>query len=480
MLSWPRPPSRFLAAGAAATLLCFGADVAQALEWENPEPFRRERLQGRQFSYNSESFLHRLSFEPKPGLGGARRLGATDSGIEGVAGSTRNDELYVRSELRLRKDFDQPAFAAARFRRSEDFDGYYHEALVGLGIDYEGWEVSLHGDVQAAKENVDVHLRFGWSDPESDNRLHATIVAVDWLFNEKQVGGFYEQQPLTYHLAGSWQLLEPLTLYGFAAYNAPSRLIWNRYGTSSVDRQASAGIGLRWLPAEGWSLSLENEGLYGTRRTQASAGSQALDILFPQEEAFAGGFERLLTPGELLLLDRLNPGQGGLFERQGPPRQRLRRSYLSSTMEVVQDLAEGEQRWLGLRYFRLREDDRRNPGDWAMSHSTRREYTLYVGQRWQLPQLLPRLAVAPTLYVAYHDNHLEFPQSQLNTLPMGEQGFVGGGYLDQRDVGFYGKLAPAIEYTVIRESQAVISINPTIFLHRAAFGGGNVQVYIPF
>ncbi|WP_290650809.1 hypothetical protein, partial [Aquisalimonas sp.] len=46
--------------------------------------------------------------------------------------------------------------------------------------------------------------------------------------------------------------------------------------------------------------------------------------------------------------------------------------------------------------------------------------------------------------------------------------------------GLYSKLTLPLQITVDQARGGHITLNPTARLHRIAFGGGNVQVYLPF
>ena len=70
--------------------------------------------------------------------------------------------------------------------------------------------------------------------------------------------------------------------------------------------------------------------------------------------------------------------------------------------------------------------------------------------------------------------------------------FAPGVFLNQADVreredgedddedGLYGKLTLPLQITVDRSTGGYVTLNPTARLHRAAFGGGNIQAYLPF
>ncbi len=390
-------------------------DVA-ALDWTDPEPFRRDRLSGREFDYNAESFLHRFSFEPKPALGGFRTLDS--NGISTVAGSTRSRELYVRTDAQLELPLDGPAFAGYRFRRDEDFDGRFDQNLVGGGARVNGWQASVWGDVVGAKEDVDVHADLRWQGRQG-NRIRAGIVAVDAFFNSKQRDGRYREYPYTYFLSGRWRATENLAFYGFSNVNAPVRLEMSTTGLRSDDEQYSGGVGVDLTVAPAVSASVELEGLYGLREQRALEGEVATE-------------------------------------------QRLRRSHVAVTAELRQRWDGGYRRWIGLRLLHFAENDRRPAAVTETVERERREYTLYGGQRWALGA---RTTFAPGVFLAFHDITEEYPDDSDS---------------DGRDVGFYGKFTPALELVVNERTGGVVTLNPTVRLHRAAFGGGNVQVHLPF
>lgn len=404
---------RYCRCALAFLALVFAVDVL-ALDWREPEPFRRDRLAGRSFDYNAESFLHRFSFEPKPALDGRRRL--QGSGLEGVGGSTRSRELYVRMDGRLELPLDGPAFAGYRFRRDEDFDGRFDQNLIGGGVRLDGWQLGVWGDVVGAKEELDLHGDIRWADG-SGNAVRASLVAVDAIFNGKQREGTYQRYPYTLYLSGRWQASEAVALYGFTNLNTPMRLDDLSTRLRSDDEQYSAGIGLAVALTESVDAGLELEGLRGRRERRG------MDEPLAEE-------------------------------------QRLRRDYAAITAEVRHSPHAGEQRWLGVRHLFFDENDRRPSEPSAALRQERRETTLYLGRRWSFNE---RVGFAPVVYLA----HLDVRET-------------GSDDDTDRETGFYGKFSPAIELLVNQRTGGLIVLNPTIRLHEAAFGGGNVQVYLPF
>ncbi len=406
-------------AGCGRLVLCGALVLATGqatAAWTAPEPFRRDRIEGRDFDYNAESFLHRFSFQPKPALG-APRVPRVD-GLRGWAGSSRSDELFVEMDAQVTLDFDTPAFAGYRFRRREDFDGHFDANLFGIGFQVGDFRFSVWGDVVAAKEDIDVHGELLWA-PGTRGHLRLTLVAPDAWYNSKQDDGRYERQPYTYHVEGGWLLTDDLRLYGFINHNNRLRLREHAQGFRFTDAQQSAGVGLDVQLSETLALGAELEGLYGTRRRDGLAG--------PEEED-----------------------------------QRQRRQFGLATLELRHWLQHDLQAWYGLRYLHFDERDRQPRSDDGGRILERRESMAYGGVRWRWRE---QITLAPGVLVNYVDNREYHPAAP--------------GEVDT-DRGFYGKLTPAVEVLVDRRRGGTVSFNPTLRLHRAAFGGGNIQVNLPF
>ncbi len=391
---------------------CGGA----AASWTAPEPFRRDRVEGREFDYNAESFLHRFSFEPKPALQG--HPGRHTDGLRGLVGSTRSTELYVDMDARMTVDFDTPAFAGYQFRRREDFDGRYDANLFGMGLHVGELRFSVWGDVLGAKENADVHGELLWA-PSAGNHVRLTLVAPDAWYNSKQGDGRYERQPYTYYVEGRWQVLDPLQLYGFVNHNAPTRLREEVQGFRFRDRQDSAGLGFDLQLSEILALGVEVEGLYGTRRRDGLDGPEPAD-------------------------------------------QRQRRQFGLATVELRQWLRDDLKAWYGLRYLHFDERNRQPEAEDGGEILERRESMVYGGVRWRWRE---QITLAPGVFVNYVDNTERHPADPSR---------------DDGDRGFYGKLTPAVEVLVDRRRGGTLTFNPSVRLHRAAFGGGNIQVNLPF
>lgn len=116
----------------------------------------------------------------------------------------------------------------------------------------------------------------------------------------------------------------------------------------------------------------------------------------------------------------------------------------------------------GLRYFKL-EDSGWFGDNLAVSGDNRRRETyLFFGgtlresenSRWE-----------PTIYLAHVNFERQFDQRSDK---------------DRDRNKWVGKLAIPWRYVIHRESGAMLTINPTFYLHRVAFGGGNIQLHWPF
>lgn len=400
----------------AAFLLVLAAGDTAA-DWYGPEPFRRDRLEGREFSYNAESFLHRFSFEPMPATG-PERYDLPD-GMFGTGGSTRTDELYLRAHVHATLNMDGPGYLGYRFRRDEDFDGRYERNLLGIGARQPGWDAALWADVHAAKQDLDLQADLRLED-DAGSHIRLAVAAPEAIHNSKRQAGdsVYERRPYTYYASGTWQLPGEHAVYGFVDRNARTRLRDEATGVRVDDERLGAGVGVALSLGPAWTLGAEVEGLRGTRE------QVALDEPVAAE-------------------------------------QDLERSFDQATVELRQRLDGRHRAWYGVRYFRLVEDDRRPQDADAWRHIDRRERTLYGGLRWQWRDTV---ALRPGVLLHYVDNSERHPLAPEN---------------DDTDEGFYGKLTPAVEFLIDRRSGAFIVVNPTVRLHEAAFGGGNVQLYVP-
>ncbi len=166
---------------------------------DEPVAMRKEALtEGRDFSYNTEAFLNRLSFQLpswEPELQG--------DGVQGTGGSTETNRLALNMfvEKTLRSDSGLTELTI-RAQRLEDFDGYDTRFIVGLGRYLTpSFKVSLLGDIYGDKAESDIYFESEWS-PNDDRYLRAGLVLPDYYYNSKHEGdnSRYEDEPQTWYL----------------------------------------------------------------------------------------------------------------------------------------------------------------------------------------------------------------------------------------------------------------------------------------
>lgn len=150
--------------------------------WAEPHPARREALlDGRDFDYNRQAFLNRLSYRyllthPRSG----------EDGFRGTGGSVSSTEMFtdIFFQQTLTGDDGQNQILL-RFHRFEDFDGYDDRMEVGLGRYVRPfWRLAVVGDVHANKEKTDIYLESRLE--EGDNRLlRLAYIMPDNYYNAK-------------------------------------------------------------------------------------------------------------------------------------------------------------------------------------------------------------------------------------------------------------------------------------------------------
>lgn len=404
---------RLLRLGSLTTGLLM-ADITQA-NWYGPEPFRRDRVEGRDFKYEAESFLHRLSYEPMPLLLPERR--APQDGIAGTGGSTRSNELYVRQQVQLTLPTDNAAYLGYRFFRFEDFDGHYDQQHLGAGYQTDEWRLVFWGDVTGNKGETSMQLEWAMQDTP-DHGLRIILAAPDALYNRKsEAEDEYQKAPLTWYASGRVGLTDRLALYGFLNLNQPTRFHSAEMAAQVDDEQLSGGVGLGWRGAV-WHWGLELEGLEGERTRQPLTTDVRVE-------------------------------------------QRLSRQFHQITAEARRPLANRTGQWLGVRHLRFDEADRQPHAPQGWLDMNRKESYLYAGHQWRLGQYT---LFSPTLIGGYVEVDEVYPLRPSAS---------------KYDTGFIGKLTPVFVFELGHLHQGSISLSPTLYLHTLGFGGGNIQLYFP-
>lgn len=386
-----------------------------AASWYGPEPFRRDRVEGRDFKYEAESFLHRISYEPMPLLQPGQRL--FHDGIAGTGGSTRSNELYVRQQVQLTLPTDNAAYLGYRFFRFEDFDGHYDQQHLGAGYQTDAWHMVFWGDVTGDKGETSMQLEWALKD-STRHQLRLILAAPDALYNRKsEDDDEYQKEPLTWYASGRVRLNDRLDFYGFLNLNQPTRFRSAAMSALVNDEQLSGGVGVGWN-GNIWYLGMELEGLDGERTRQALTADISVE-------------------------------------------QQLSRQFHQFTAEARRPTANRTRQWWGLRHLQFDESDRQphNPAGWL--ELERQESYLYVGQQWRLG---PSTLFSPTLIGGYVEIDEVYPLRPSDS---------------EYDTGFIGKLTPAFVFELGSQGQGSVSLSPTLYLHELGFGGGNIQLYFP-
>ena len=397
-------------------LFLLAANAQAALGWHGPEPFRLERLEGRSFDYNNESFLQRLSFTEQP-LQGVRPLWQ-QNGWYGSGGSSRGKEFYVHSLLQQRLTFDAPVFLGVRHKRSEDLDGAYDRTLFGAGYQSEQhWDLGLWGEVNSAKEDMDLQLEANRYFADG-SWVSGALVFTDVFYNNKTYSdNRYQRSPLTLYAAGS-KLFSSQQLSGFINLNLQTRFANQELQQLFSDEQYSAGISWQLLLGQNARFTVEGQGLYG-RRSAEDLQQQSPDLAWQLHRRF----QQLNAEWQWLSLKQL-PAVGVQANRLDEKDSRFANTDRAA-----------EYRREAFAYVRL-------------------ERSLTAGGVWR-----------PTLYAGYAHVGSEFRQHSDEPL---------------KDHGWLAKLSPNFIWSLSAQTGAYVLINPTVKLHNLQFGGGNIQVYIPF
>lgn len=385
---------------------------------QEPQPFRRsDEIDGRDFKYSDVTFLHQFTYRPRTEL--EWEWIRNPSGFRATAGSIRSDEFYVDLALRKRWWLDEKHFFELRSEVTEDFDGRFEHIVTGFGRHLiGGWTAAIHGEIEGAKENIDAALELRWEDPQvRGRRLRIVGMAVDAIFNDKNDEfSTYARRPFTTFLEGLWTTESGASGQAWLNWNSDTRLEYESHDFTY--RRVHGGARTR-VPWRAWHLTLE------------ALGERGLSNRVPMDPTTATDDDE----------------------------RRLSRYHLRTRAELERSLSEKLTLWGGHTYLRLLERDRR-PRDLTLDRSmTRREHTLYTGVTWRLSE---RVVFWPGLYLDFIDNR-------------DDQSFAN---LRDDDRGMVGKMAFPVEFAFA--SGARLTINASVRVDQARFGGGNVQLYVPF
>ncbi len=384
--------------------------------WTDVHPMRREAFtEGRLFTYNAESFLHRFSYRnlsSSPGPG--------DDGLWGSGGSITGDQLYleINGQYTLRPDNERYGIIA-RMQRREDFDGRFDRQMVGFSRRFgSNWEGAFISDITGDKGLVDFQLEANWR-PSDDRFLRLAVVQTDRLYNNKSdSGNKFSTTPTTYFA----HLRQPLAGQGYfetAVNFTPTAEYTDRDAGFTTDADQ-----LRWMS----------------------------DIRVPLTSQWYGGarieYERSQRQFSVAAVDGAVPGS----------------DFSRDMHHVMVSLSSPSHQWsphFGIRHFELDESGWFGSGLATDGSSYRRESGVFAGVTYRTGDTH---WLEPTLFLQHVDFQREFLQRPLD---------------DRERNELVGKVILPWRVIINREAGAVLSLNPTFRVHRFAFGGGNIQLHWP-
>jgi hypothetical protein len=379
-----------------------------------PQPWRADAVVlGRDEPYDTERFLHELTFDHRQHM-----PAATDNGIRGTGGSVSSRRLYY--DFRFRQDFgfrDNQNGFLLDIQRSEDLDGPYQRQLVGfrqnLGQNTEVW---LQGDVYSDKAESDIYLsaRHHLTD---QSWLHGSVILPDYYFNEKtDTTDRFDKEPRSFFLQ------------------------WHREA-----HHAGAGTTV--------SINASPDARFISRRQNLTVSNETLRVAISHGQTAGQWLVRMHLEGEHTRreyqLQAPEENQASAFERdhlRAHVSASLTHHHLSPTLGLA---------WLQLDetgYFGRELNDHGN--------IRRREPTVFGEITLQASQ---HTSISPGIYLSAPEIRQTFERAE-----------------DQRrHTGFTGKLAVPIETRLTADNQSVLTLNPTFYLHKFGFGGGNLQLHWP-
>ncbi len=388
-----------------------GADAVIADIWSDPHPFRREALiEGRDFEYDSRSFLNRLSYQPLFAVPAGR------DGIFGSAGSVTSTELYLDVAVQQTLRFDEERHAVRlNYRRSEDYDGYFDQQRIGYGMGISDFRFGVSGDVRGDKAETDVYFEADWT-PSENAFWRVNLILPDAYLNQK---GESEAEYLTSARSWfvEWRQKWQDWQWRVAINTTPTiRLLDSMVNQIAETEQHRATFELS--VGDRWSWQFRAEGERANRQFVIDPDGLAEDKAFHRRM-------HAVTTSVQAAQWQLTPTFGVYY------------------------LHMEEDGWTGLaRSLTVADRYAESYAFVALNHS--------LTQRWQW---------RPTVYVG-HSRQRRRAEEDTDR--------------DGRHDRFQGKLSLPFSYLAKAETGAYLSLSPSFYLHRAAFGGGNLQLHWPF
>ncbi|HQH27479.1 MAG TPA: TonB-dependent receptor [Oligoflexia bacterium] len=349
---------------AARALPGYPADSLNSFSAES-EPFRRddEEIEGRDFDYSDEDFLHRFTYRIRTDWQNV--WNAEQEGIVLTAGSATTNELYAVHLLKKTIALNETFTGIIRHQRSEDFDGRYDRLLTGVGVNLpHNWSVSLVGDIVAEKEDIDPQLELAWNSPWG-HRLRVIYTATDALFDEKNdEDAEYTRQPYTLFAEGRARLSEQLMLAGWMNYNSELELRMGD-GRDFTYNQTMYQAAVLWQPNGNWQLLL-------------SAGGQ--------------------------------DGERALRSPESAVTSQLERAHAGATFEVQFRHTDAFKTYYGYNYFYLSEIGLYPNVLPLGGELKRREHMIYSGIIWQISD---QIGISPGVYLDVIDNRYPADEEEI-------------------------------------------------------------------
>lgn len=367
--------------------------------------------------YGSEEFLNTERFLHELSFAHSqKRPSLTDNGIRGTGGSIGSRRLYY--DFRFRQDFgfnDNQQGFLLDVQRSEDFDGSYDRQLVGFRHQLTE-ATEIWLQGDVFADKSQTDIYFSSRHYTSRNSwLHGAWILPDAYFNDKT-------------RSGDEFLEQPHSFF-------------LQYHLDSESSALTTTTSINYSPTS--TLDSRREGLVVTSESLRGAITQNYATEF-----WLLGWE---ISGERTRRDYQldeTPSSDTPFQRdafQASATAQLRQHRLAPRLGV-HFIAYKENGFLGRSLDQSADIRRLEPmlsGSLAL-------------------QLAPGKIARPALYLS---------------VPHIRQRYSREGRRDHS--GFTGKLALPLEITLSAREQAVLTIAPTFYLHKAAFGGGNLQLHWP-
>jgi hypothetical protein len=341
----------------------------------------------------------------------------SEDGVRGTGGSVTSDRLFLDMQLAMTFPFDgeRQEFFFS-MERTEDFDGAYDRQIIGLAHHpSERLRLAVMGDVPAGKGDTDIYLEARWL---GDAETDEPLVRLVVAFSD-----------VLHDKRGHGEYRDrPITYFGHVRHRTPG---W--HGEVAVNRAPRA------------TLVEPGEGRISADQTRAM---------------IRGGIDGGRWWGGARW-EGVRTARDYTFESPDmPPCDTFRRRADGITLSAGTDMHHWEPE-VGVRYFRLREHGWSGTARAVRYRESRDEWVGYLRAHAAIGA---RQHFTPTVYLA----HVDIDQQV-------ERGI--GRVRDES--GWQLTVALPWSYLVDAERGGVLTVNPTIDLHRGWFGGGNVQLHWP-